>query len=119
MPDCVWINHRRSAIRPQALRWRRDHRSLTCALAIASRARAPVIGGHAACNYAPANLCVQIADNVPFQTAFEGSLEKYLPNERPTLYDCTVYWYQAPGDRDPYPAVPLAERVGYFLEGRE
>ena len=38
----------------------------------------------------------QIADSVPFQTSFEGVIEKYFPNQRPTLYACTAYWYQAP-----------------------
>lgn len=44
----------------------------------------------------------QIADNVPFQTSFEGAIEKYFLNDRPTLYACTAYWYLAPGGIDPY-----------------
>jgi len=55
-----------------------------------------------------------IADNVPFQTSFEADIEKYFLNDRPTLYACTVYWYQAPGKQDPYPPVPVTERVGYY-----
>jgi len=55
-----------------------------------------------------------ITDNVPFQTSFEGCIEKYFKNERPTLYAGTVYWYQAPGGSDPYGPVPLDQRVGYF-----
>jgi hypothetical protein len=63
------------------------------------------------------HICVNrwhIADNVPFQKFFEGAIEKYFPNNRPTLYASTVYWYLAPGGRDPYPPQPLPERVGYW-----
>ena len=52
-----------------------------------------------------------VNDNIPFQTSFEGYIEKYFPNPRPTLYDCTAYWYLAPGGRDPYGPVPVAERM--------
>ena len=55
-----------------------------------------------------------IADNVPFHTAFEGDIEKYYLNERPTLYGAMAYWYLAAGGKDPYPAVPLSERTGYW-----
>jgi hypothetical protein len=63
-----------------------------------------------------------IADNVPFQTGFEGAIEKYFSNQRPTQYACVAYWYQAPGGDDPYPPQRLSERVGYeikpyFVEG--
>lgn len=54
-----------------------------------------------------------ITDNVPFQTSFEGCIEKYCPNDRPTLYACTAYWYQAPGGFDPYEPVPMSERLFY------
>jgi hypothetical protein len=37
------------------------------------------------------------ADSVPFQTAFEGYIEKYFSNDRPTLYAAVAYWYLAPG----------------------
>jgi len=57
-----------------------------------------------------------IADNVPFQKSFEGAIEKYFPNDRPTLYDCTVYWYLAPGGTDPYQPVPLPRRTGYYVQ---
>ena len=56
----------------------------------------------------------QISDNVPFQKSFEGCIEKYYPNQRPTLYASTTYWYEAPGGNDPYRPVPLSERVGYW-----
>lgn len=57
-----------------------------------------------------------IADNIPFQRSFDGYLEKYYPNTRPTLYAATVYWYQMPGGKDPYAPVRLDERTGYWDE---
>ncbi|MEI7732638.1 MAG: glycoside hydrolase family 172 protein [Verrucomicrobiota bacterium] len=57
-----------------------------------------------------------IADNVPFQKSFEGDIEKYFPNARPTLYACISYWYLAAGGKDPYPVLPISERVGYWEE---
>jgi hypothetical protein len=57
-----------------------------------------------------------IADQVPFQKEFEGCIEKYFPNERPTLYASTVYWYLEPGGHDPYSPQPLEERTGYFVQ---
>jgi len=55
-----------------------------------------------------------IADNVPFHTSFEGDIEKYYPNDRPTLYACIACWYQAPGGEGLYEPVPVGERTGYF-----
>jgi len=55
-----------------------------------------------------------LGDSVPFQQSFEGSIEKYYSNSRPTLYAATAYWYLAPGGVDPYLPVPLSERVGYW-----
>jgi hypothetical protein len=63
------------------------------------------------------HVCVNrwhITDNVPFQRSFEGCIEKYYPNTRPTLYAATAFWYLAPGGKDPYRPVPLSERVGYW-----
>ncbi len=57
----------------------------------------------------------QLADQVPFQKQFEGYIEKYFPNERPTLYASTVFWYLEPGGHDPYLPLPLEERTGYFV----
>ncbi len=54
-----------------------------------------------------------INDNIPFQTSFEGCIEKYFPNKKPTLYDATAYWYLAPGGTDPYGVVPMAERTNW------
>jgi hypothetical protein len=55
----------------------------------------------------------QITDNVPFQTSFEGDIEKYYPNKRPTRYACTAYFYLAPGQSDPYQPVPRPNRTFY------
>ena len=55
-----------------------------------------------------------IGDCIPFQQSFEAAIEKYYSNDRPTLYAATTYWYQAPGERDPYEPVPVAQRKGYW-----
>ena len=55
-----------------------------------------------------------IGDNVPFQESFEAAIEKYYPNSKPTLYAATAYWYHAAGQGDPYEAVPVTERKGYW-----
>ncbi len=55
-----------------------------------------------------------VPDEVPFQHSFEGCIEKYYPNPRPTLYAATAYWYLAPGGNDPYRPLPLDQRVGYW-----
>lgn len=57
-----------------------------------------------------------ITDNIPFHTSFEGDIEKYYSNTRPTIYASTVYWYLAPGGADPYMARPLSERIGYWTD---
>lgn len=57
-----------------------------------------------------------VADQVPFQKSFDGCIEKYFPNARPTLYAATVFWYLAPGGDDPYAPLPLSERVGYCVQ---
>ena len=54
-----------------------------------------------------------ITDNVPFQKSFEGAIEKYYSNDRPTLYACTAYWYQAAGEKDEYKIVADEDRVFY------
>ncbi len=58
----------------------------------------------------------QIADNIPFQTSFEGAIEKYFPNDWPTLYAAIVYWYQAAGQSDPYGEVPVEDRTDYYVK---
>jgi hypothetical protein len=55
-----------------------------------------------------------ITDNVPFQQSYEGYIEKYYANKRPTLYAAVAYWYMAAGGNDPYRPAPLSERVGYW-----
>ena len=52
---------------------------------------------------------------MPFQTSFEGCLEKYFSNERPTLYAATVYWYLAPGGEDRFEPVAAGQRYGYWV----
>jgi len=55
-----------------------------------------------------------IADNIPFRKSFDGYIEKYFPNHRPTLYACTAYWYLDPRGIDPYTEpVPVADRHFY------
>lgn len=60
----------------------------------------------------------QIADNVPFLQSFEGFIEKYKNDiweqENKCLYAVTAYWYQMPGQTDPYESVPMAERYGFY-----
>jgi len=58
----------------------------------------------------------QLADNIPFQTSFEGAIEKYFPNDWPTLYAATVWWYQTAGTTDPYTPVPVADRTDYYVK---
>lgn len=58
----------------------------------------------------------QIADQIPFQKSFEGDIEKYFPNEKPTLYAATVYWYLEFGGHDPYRPVPVEERTSYYVQ---
>jgi hypothetical protein len=56
-----------------------------------------------------------IADQIPFQKKFDGYIEKYFPNNRPTLYASMAYWYLEPGGHDPYLPLPLEERTGYNI----
>ena len=57
-----------------------------------------------------------VADSIPFQTSFEGCIEKYYrTEEKGTLYAATVCWYLAPGGVDPYDPVPLADRHDYYV----
>jgi hypothetical protein len=54
-----------------------------------------------------------ISDNIPFQKTFDGYIEKYFPNERPTFFAAVAYWYLSADGTDPYPEVPVAGRIGY------
>jgi hypothetical protein len=62
-----------------------------------------------------------IADQAPFQTSFEGDIEKYFSNQpggspydEMSLYAATGFWYLAPGGTDPYEPIPVDQRVGYW-----
>jgi len=55
----------------------------------------------------------QITDNIPFQSSFEGTIEKYYSNTY-AQYGVMPYWYLAPGGNDPYGEVSLNERTGYY-----
>jgi hypothetical protein len=57
-----------------------------------------------------------ISDQVPFQKEFEGDIEKYFSNERPTRFASTVFWYLAPGGNDPYSPVPVEARTNYYAQ---
>jgi hypothetical protein len=55
-----------------------------------------------------------ISDNVPFQTSFEGCIEKYQNNQQ-DRYAADAFWYLAPGGTDPYPAQPVQDRTDYWI----
>ena len=55
-----------------------------------------------------------IADDIPFHTGFEGAIEKYFPNSKPTLYAAVAFWYLNSGGEDPYKEIPVSERIGYW-----
>ena len=63
-----------------------------------------------------------ICDNIPFQTSFEGCIEKYKGNRwgpngcNVCIYDAVAFWYQAAGQTDPYQAYPLSARVDQYME---
>jgi hypothetical protein len=58
-----------------------------------------------------------LADSIPFQTSFEGCIEKYYrTEEKGTLYAATVCWYLAPGGVDPYEPVPVEQRHDYYVK---
>jgi hypothetical protein len=56
-----------------------------------------------------------IPDSLPFQTSFEGAIEKYSSDERSTFYAAEAFWYLNEGGTDPYSAVPVADRIGYWV----
>lgn len=55
----------------------------------------------------------QIIDNVPFQSSFDGYLEKYFPNEWPTQYACVAYWYLNSEGEDPLGSIPEGQLYGF------
>ena len=60
-----------------------------------------------------------VSDDVPFQKGFEAAIEKYFPNDWPTRYAAVAYWYLAPGGKDAYPAVPVKERLGWYVQPQD
>ncbi len=56
----------------------------------------------------------QIMENIPFATSFEGYIEKYYGNARPTHYAATAYWYLSPDGVDPYKPVRLKDRLNMY-----
>ena len=57
-----------------------------------------------------------ITDNVPFQTGFDGCIEKWqYANESVTRYSMMPYWYLASGGIDSYSPQPLNVRTGYYV----
>jgi hypothetical protein len=55
-----------------------------------------------------------IPDSVPFQQSIEACIEKYYSTARGTIYGAEAYWYLNAGGTDPYPALPVTDRVGYW-----
>ena len=59
----------------------------------------------------------QVADAIPFHTAFDGYIEKYYrTEEKGTQYASTVCWYLAPGGNDPYKPAPVEDRHDYYVK---
>lgn len=52
-----------------------------------------------------------VPDDVPFESSFEGAIEKYFPNSNPCHWAAVAYWYLAPGGEDPHGAAPLEARI--------
>ena len=58
-----------------------------------------------------------IVDNDPFQTSFDGCIEKYDDPGLGVKYACTAFWYLSPDGVDPYSLPPAAQRDGYYEMG--
>jgi fructan beta-fructosidase len=69
--------------------------------------------------FAPGNRALNrfhITDNVPFQTSFDGCIEKWqYTNESVTSYGVLPYWYLKSGGGDSYSAQPLNVRTTYYV----
>jgi len=69
--------------------------------------------------FAPGNRAlnrIHVPDNVPFQNAFEGCLEKWnFPDESNTRYGLMPYWYLASGGADAYLPQTLNVRTNYYI----
>lgn len=57
-----------------------------------------------------------IQDNVPFHSSFDGYIEKYYSNNRPTLYAATAYWYLSPEGKDPYTLIGVKDRLNWYIQ---
>ena len=57
----------------------------------------------------------QVTDDVPFQTSFDAYIEKYSYDRPSTAYACVPVWYLSPYGEDSYGAVPVAERISYYV----
>ena len=55
----------------------------------------------------------QVADNVPFQSELEATIEKYYGDDY-ARYGVMPYWYLAPGGTDAYGPVSLVDRTSYY-----
>ncbi|MBN1457676.1 MAG: DUF2961 domain-containing protein [Sedimentisphaerales bacterium] len=55
-----------------------------------------------------------IPDNIPFQESFDGYIEKYFSNMRPTQFAAVVYWYADKNSEDPLKPVALKDRLDYY-----
>ncbi len=55
-----------------------------------------------------------VTDNYPFQTSFEGAIEKFYGNDFPTIYAALPCWYQQAGELDSYAAESVERRISYW-----
>ena len=55
-----------------------------------------------------------ILDNVPFDTSFQGCIEKYDHPGPGVKYANTAFWYLSPDGVDPYKPVPAVDRDDYY-----
>ncbi len=66
------------------------------------------------------NIRWHIADSVPFQASFDGYIEKYFPDVSPkpyghqSLFAVETYWYLSADGTDPFTAISVDQRVGYW-----
>ncbi|MFQ3549311.1 MAG: glycoside hydrolase family 172 protein, partial [Armatimonadota bacterium] len=57
-----------------------------------------------------------ISDNIPFHKSFNGYIEKYYPDDRPTQYAGVSYWYLDPNGIDTIQPTPVDQRVDYYIK---
>lgn len=55
-----------------------------------------------------------VPDSLPFQQSFDGYIEKYFPNSKPTFYAAVAYWYLSPDGKDHYLPQSVSDRVDYL-----